>query len=153
MARFTHPAISANGSTENGTWTIEGGTTGAGAVQPTFSGDPLFSGSWYRFEDFVHFSIDVDFDNITSFGTGQYFLRLPYPAKFNYLLSDGCLHDASTGNEYAMLGHVNAGSDIMTLLSVSSNGNQVPFNDKVPVTLNIADNFHMAGNYIVESGS
>jgi hypothetical protein len=153
MARFSCPAIGSDGSSEAGTWIIEGGTTGASAVQPTFDGDPLFSGRWKRFDNFIHFAIDVDFDNILTFGTGQYYVKLPYPAKSNYLFSDGCVHDISTGDEYALLGHVNAGSDIVTLLSTASNGKQVNFTDKVPFTLNVADNFHIAGNYEADLGS
>lgn len=144
MARFTHPSISSSASTENGTWIVEGGTLG---TQPTFSGSPLFSGGWTRNDKMVHFAIDVDMDNITSFGTGQYYVKLPFPAKFNYLLSNGCLHDSSTGDEYAVLGHVQAGSDVLTLLTTTSNGKQNPFSDGVPVNLNVADSFHIAGDY------
>ena len=126
---------------------VLGGTDG---TQPTFSSDPLFTGSYTRFGNIVHFAIDVDFDNITSFGTGQYYIKLPFPAKRNYLLSDGCLHDDSTGNEYAVLGHVHAGSDTLTLLSTATNGRQVPFEHNVPVTLAVADNFHIAGTYEIQ---
>ena len=144
MARFTHPAVPAYGSSETGTWVIEGGTLG---TQPTFTGNPLFSGSWTLMGNVCHFSINVDMDNITSFGTGQYYVRLPFLAKHNYLLSDGCLHDFSTGSEYATLGHVQANSDQLTLLSTASNGRQVPFTNSVPVNLTTDDNFHIAGNY------
>lgn len=144
MARFTHPAIEAYGSSEDGTWVIEGGTLG---TQPTFNGAPLFTGSWTRINGLCHFSIDVDMDNITNFGTGQYYMKLPFPSKRNYLLSDGCLHDHSTGDEYAVLGHVNAESDQLTLLSTASNGRQISFTASTPVHLNVADNFHIAGVY------
>lgn len=147
MARFTHPAISAGGSTEEGTWTVEGGTTGAGAVQPTFSGDPMFYGHYTVVGNICHFGIDVDFDNITSFGNGQYYLRLPIPSHHNIIVSDGCLHDISTGEQYSILGHVLENSDIMTLFTVGSNGRQDPFTAGVPVTLNVADNFHISGTY------
>ena len=151
MARFTHPAIGSGGATSNDTWTIEGGTTGDGAVQPTFNGDPLFSGAWTRLGDLVFFNIDVDMDNITSFGSGQYYVKLPFPSQYNYLLSDGCIHDISTGDEYAILGHVSAGSDILTLLTTTSNSKQNPFTHNVPFTLNIADNFHISGSYTTAS--
>lgn len=147
MARFTHPAIGSGASTENETWIVEGGTL---ETQPTFNGDPLFSGEWNRLGDLVFFTIDVDMDNITSFGSGQYYVKLPFPAKQNYLLSDGCIHDISTGDEYAILGHVEAGSDILTLLTTTSNGKQNPFTHNVPFTLNAADNFHISGTYLAE---
>jgi hypothetical protein len=147
MARFTHPAISSYGSSATGTWTVEGGTDG---TQPTFTGDPLFDGAWTLINGLCHFSINVDMDNITGFGTGQYYVKLPFAAKNNYLLSDGCLHDDSTGDEYAILGHVVAGSDILTLLSTASNGRQVPFTNSTPVNLNVADNFHIAGLYEID---
>ena len=147
MARFTHPAIGSGGSTENNTWIVEGGTDG---TQPTFNGAPLFSGSWTRLGDIVFFNIDVDMDNITNFGTGQYYVKLPFPSKYNYLLSDGCLHDQSTGDEYAVLGHVLAGEDSLTLLTTTSNGKQNPFTKSVPVNLNIEDNFHISGTYVAE---
>lgn len=123
---------------------------GTDDTQPTFSSDPLFTGTFTRWGNLCHFAIDVDFDNITSFGTGQYYVELPFPAGRNYLLSDGCLHDASTGDEYAVLGHVNQGSKVLTLLSTASNGRQVPFTSGVPVNLAVADNFHIAGTYEIE---
>lgn len=149
MARFTHPSIGSVGDSSNNTWTVEGGTTGDGAVQPTFDGDPLFSGGYNRFDSICHFHIDVDMDNITSFGSGQYYVKLPFPAKNNYVLSDGGLHDISANDEYQVLGHVIAGSDILTLLSIISNGKHAPFTSSVPVNLSTADNFHIAGFYEV----
>lgn len=150
MARFTHPSINLFGSSANGTWVIEGGTTGDGAIQPTFSGAPMFSGEWVKIGNIVHFTIDVDMDNITNFGDGQYYVKLPFISKFNYLMSDGCIHDISTGDEYAILGHVSSGSDILKLLTTTSNSKQNPFTHNVPFTLNAADNFHISGTYISE---
>lgn len=123
---------------------------GTAGTQLTFNGTPLVTGSYNRIGNIVHFAIDVDMDNITNFGTGQYYIDLPFPARRNYLLSDGCLHDISTGDEYAILGHILAGSNRLTLLSTASNGRQVPFEHNVPVTLNVADNFHIAGTYEIQ---
>lgn len=125
-----------------------GGTTG---TQPTFNGTPLFTGSYNKLGRIVHFAIDVDMDNITNFGTGQYYMDLPFKARRNYLFSDGCLHDISTGDEYAILAHISAGSNRMFLLTTASNGRQVPFEHNVPVTLSTADNFHIAGTYEIEA--
>lgn len=126
-------------------YAVQGGTNG---TQPTFNGDPLFTANYVRIGNQVHFAIDVDMDNITSFGTGQYYMTLPFSSKFNYLFANGCLHDISTGDEYAVLGHVVAGSNIMTLLSTASNGKQVFFTHNVPVNLSTADNLHISGVFI-----
>jgi hypothetical protein len=133
-------------------YSVEGGTTG---TQPTFSGTPLFSGSYAKTGVICHFRIDVEFDNITSFGTGQYYLTLPFQAKHNYQLSDGCLHDASTGREYEISGHVLANSNQLFLQSTDSSGNtvyNVDFTSTSPVTLATADNFHIAGTYMIIEG-
>lgn len=131
-------------------FTVLGGTDG---TQPTFSSAPLFTGSYTRFGNIVHFAIDVDFDNITNFGTGQYFLKLPFPAARNYKFRDGCLHDISSGTDYAIGGHVYAESDVMELSSTDTQGNRafdVDFTHNVPVTLSTADNFHIAGTYEIQ---
>ena len=124
-----------------------GGTDG---TQPTFSGDPLITGSYTVFGNLCHFQIDVDFGNVTSFGSGQYYLTLPFPSTHAFLVRDGCLHDFSGGDQYAISGHVNPGSNILELLSVASNGRDVPFTHSVPVNLAVADNFHIAGVYHVQ---
>jgi hypothetical protein len=129
---------------------VQGGTTG---TQPTFSGTPLFNGSYVRAGAICHFRIDVDFDNITSFGTGQYYLTLPFPAKYNYQLSDGALHHVSTGRNYPIFGDVAPGSNEIYLESLDSQGNsvfQVDFTGTAPITLAIADSFHVSGTYIIE---
>jgi hypothetical protein len=121
-----------------------------GGTQPTFSGAPLLTGTYTKLGNIVHFAIDVDMDNITNFGTGQYYMDLPFKAMRNYLFSDGCLHDISTGDEYAILAHIQADSNRVTLLSTASNGRQVPFTHSVPVNLATADNFHIAGTYEIK---
>jgi hypothetical protein len=120
---------------------------GASITQPTFSGTPMFTGSYTKMGNLLHFAIDVEMDNITSFGDGQYYMDLPFVAARNYLFSDGCLHDFSTGDEYAILAHMLGGTNRITLLSTASNGRQVHFTHNVPVTLSTADNFHIAGTY------
>ena len=156
MARFRDPRIQTlSGSTENGTWNLIGGTfdpdTGiiSAGDQPQFTGDPLFSGEYTVVGNICHFGIDVDMDNIDDFGTGQYYMMLPFQVKHNIILSDGCLHDFSTGNQYAVLGHVVEGSDKMNLFSIGSNGLHIPFSDSdnSPIKLAKQDNFHISGTY------
>lgn len=127
-----------------------GGTTG---TQPTFSSDPLFTGSYTRWGNMCHFAFDVDMDNITSFGTGQYYITLPFPSKRNYQFSDGCLHDISAGIDYPISGHVLAGQTQLFLKSIDAQGNtayNVPFTSTVPTTLATDDNFHIAGTYEIQ---
>ena len=68
-------------------------------------------------------------------------------------VSDGCLHDASTGNQYAILGHVVEGSDIMHLFSIASNGQHTPFSDSdnQPIKLQTVDSFHIAGTFEIDN--
>lgn len=126
---------------------VTGGATG---TMPTFSGDPLFTGSYTRWGNMCHFQIDVDMDNITGFGTGQYYVDLPFDADFNYQFADGCLHDISEARDYPIMGHVLAGENRLYLKSIDAQGNtayNVPFTSTVPTTLATADNFHIAGTY------
>ena len=128
----------------------EGGTDD---VQPTFSG-PAITGSFNRFGNMAHFSILVDFDNITSFGSGQYYLTLPYPARVAYQFRERCLHDTASGTEYHISRHVDAGDDVLWLSSsdkVASSIQDVPFTATSPITLDSTDIFHIAGTYEIEA--
>jgi hypothetical protein len=131
------------------TFVVAGGSAG---TAPTFTGDPLFSGSYVKAGNLVHFQIQVDMDNITNFGTGQYYVELPFASKYGYKFRDGCLHDISASKEYAIGGHVFAGSSTLQLFSTDTQSGKVfdiAFTSSNPVTLAVADNFHIAGSYIV----
>ena len=127
----------------------EGGTDG---TQPTFSG-PAITGSYNRFGNMVHFNIIVDFTNILTFGTGQYYLTLPYPCKDEVKFASGCLHQDSTGYEYQLRAGVLAGESVIKLSTTDRQGNRiydVPFTYNDPFTLTTADRFHIAGTYEIE---
>jgi hypothetical protein len=127
-------------------FTVNGGTLG---TQPTFDGDPLFSGTYVKTGPMVHFQIQVDMDNITNFGTGQYYVDLPFPAKYNYHFRDACLHDTSgTVRQYALSGHVYAGQSQVTLWFTSTSGQDELFDHNSPALLTVNDNFHISGTYI-----
>jgi hypothetical protein len=142
-----HISYSNSGGVES-TFTVAGGSLG---TQPTFTGAPLFSGTYTKIGNLVHFQIQVDMDNITSFGTGQYYVDLPFPAKYGYKFRQGCLHDISATRDYEVGGHVNAGESRLTLTSMDTQSGKVfdiPFTYENPVTLTTADNFHISGTYI-----
>ena len=127
-------------------YAVEGGTTG---TQPTFTGDPLFTAQYIRFGDLVHFDIQVDMDNIEGFGSGQYYVTLPFNADSAYMFREGCLHDAN-GEQYHVSGHVAANEKTLYLFTTDQQGNRLydfAFEQGEPITLNSADNFHIAGTY------
>lgn len=131
-------------------YAVGGGTAG---TQPTFSGDPLFTGRYARTGDLVHFVVSVLFTNITSFGTGQYYVTLPFPTLLPLMARDGCLHDDDTGRQYHVGGHAVAGSSQLDLWTTDRVGNSVidaVFAQGAPVTLATADSFHIQGTYIAE---
>ena len=131
-------------------FTVNGGSLG---TQPTFTGAPLFSGTYVKTGPLVHFQIQVDMDNITNFGTGQYYVDLPFPAKYGYKFREGCLHDVSANKDYAIGGHVYAGESRLNLGSTDTQSGTVfdiAFDYNSPVTLSTADNFHISGTYIAE---
>jgi hypothetical protein len=145
-----HISYSNSGGIES-EFTVTGGTLG---TQPTFTGAPLFSGSYVKIGNLVHFEIQVDMDNITDFGTGQYYVDLPFPAKYGYKFRQGCLHDISATRDYEVGGHVYAGESRLNLTSMDTQSSKVfdiPFTYNHPITLTTADNFHISGTYIAES--
>lgn len=128
-------------------FTVVGGTTG---TQPTFTGASPYTGSYTLIGNLCHFQLDVDMDNITNFGTGEYYLDLPFNTSYPYQFRDGCLHDISTGRQYAISGHVAVNQKRLYLFTTDQQGNRLfdaAFTSTVPVTLSTADNFHIAGTY------
>jgi hypothetical protein len=129
-------------------FTVFGGTAG---TQPTFNGDPKFTGTFIKTGALVHFEVYVEMSNITSFGTGQYYVDLPFVSKNSHQFGSGCLHDESTGVEYPIFGHVQSGESRLWLQSLDSQGNSsynVDFTYNRPITLATADRFHISGSYI-----
>lgn len=126
-------------------FSVNGGSLG---TAPTFNGAPLFSGSYVKTGPLVHFQIQVDMSNITSFGTGQYYVDLPFLSKYAYVMRNGHIHDESTGDDYGISGHVAAGQSRLTLSYTNSNGADALFDHNSPVTLSTADHFHIGGTYI-----
>ena len=124
-------------------YTVGGGTDG---TQPTFTGNPLFFGSYTKTANLVHFRVNVQMTNITNFGTGNYYITLPHTAKYDTYMRNGHLRHSS-GDIYAISGHVTAGTNVLTLYSTASNGKEVRFTPSVPVGLNTTCDFHIFGSY------
>lgn len=122
-----------------------GGTVGG--TQPTFTGDPLFTGSYTRIGNLCFFQIDVAFTNILTFGTGQYYINLPFNAEHFIAQRNGILTDFSTSKKYQISGIVQAGSNQLMLYTQTSNGLDTAFEHNVPHQLAVEDSFHIAGTY------
>ena len=151
MARFTHTysvtAADITNVVKDTAYVVGGGTLNG--TQPTFSSDPLFTASYVRAGGLVHFRATVGMSNITNFGTGQYYMTLPFNAKYEEYIRGGHLHDASTNKFYTISAQTTPGSNVIKLWTTASNGDEVPFTSSVPVNLATADDFHVSGNYIV----
>jgi hypothetical protein len=121
-----------------------GGGTGVVVTGPAFSGRYTLVGN------LCYFSYQVVMTNITNFGTGQFFMDLPFQSLKPFMTRNGCLHDTSTGDQYHISGHAFAGTTRMDLFSsdkIGSSVQDVPFSQGVPLTLNTADTFHIEGFY------
>ena len=123
-----------------------GGTDG---TQPTWTGTPI-TGSFNRFGNMVHFNVQVNMDNILTFGTGQYYVTLPYPARVRYTFANGHLLDFSTGKTYNLVGECAADSDVVKIFYIGPNGQMDPFTATNPVILTTADYFDISGTYEIE---
>lgn len=136
---------------QNGvTYTVSGG---ASETQPTFSGAPLFSGKYIQLGQLIYFEINVLFTNITSFGTGQYYLTIPFDTESGFMTRSGCLHDASTSKQYSIAGHADSNSNTIYLSYTGSNGHDEPFDHNSPVSLTTSDSFHISGWYLKVNNS
>ncbi len=148
MARFTHPAFG----------DVGGLTTEIQSYSPTWSGTGLAftgtpaTGSYIKIGNFVMLQIDVDFDNVSNFGTGQYSLTLPFPSKYHTDVYGGSIHDVVNQgvDHYSLKGHLSDGSSTFTIWNIKSSAADEPFDYNSPINLTTADLFHMSFSYICE---
>ena len=131
------------------TYSVQGGTTNG--RQPTFNGAPMFYSSYVKAGALVYFRVNVSMTNITNFGTGQYYVTLPFNSKYDIYIRDGQIHDGSQNKSYSISGHAAAGSNMLYLYSTASNGTEVSFTSSVPFALATDDDFHISGTFITAS--
>jgi hypothetical protein len=115
-----------------------------------FTGTPAV-GSYVKVGSVVTVQIDVEFDNVSNFGTGQYSLTLPFDSRYHTDVYGGSVHDVGgTTNHYSLKGHLNPNSSTMTVWSLKSSAQDEPFDHNSPMVLTTADKFHMSFTYICE---
>lgn len=116
--------------------------TGTGLA---YTGTPAV-GSYIKIGKLVTFHIQVTLTNVTNFGTGQYFITLPFAPIGDYAFRDGGIHAA--GNHYTVMADAEAGSTTMDLWYVASSGQDMPMNHNSPHTLTTTNKFYINGTYI-----
>jgi hypothetical protein len=132
-----------NSSFAEVSYTVSGGAL---ETQPTFNGAPLFAGSYTKTGNLVHFRVNVSMSNITNFGSGQYYVSIPFTSEYDVYVRNGQLKHSS-GDMYSVSGHATAGSNELRLYTTASNGKEVAFTSSSPVGLNTTCDFHIFGSY------
>ncbi len=113
----------------------------------TFTGTPT-TARYIKNGKLVFVYIDVDLDNITNFGTGQYRLTLPFAPAFHSDAYAGTIHKYSNGqpNYYSIKGHLFPNDNKVYLWTVGNSPDE-PFYQGSPVTLTTSDRFHISFVY------
>jgi hypothetical protein len=115
-----------------------------------FTGTPAV-GSYVKVGSVVTVQIDVEFDNVSNFGTGQYSLTLPFDSRYHTDVYGGSVHDVGgTTDHHSLKGHLETNSSTMTIWSLKSSAQDEPFDHNSPIVLTTADKFHMSFTYICE---
>jgi hypothetical protein len=148
MARFTHPAF---GDVGGLTTTINSYNSVWSGTGLTFTGTPV-TASYIKIGNLVQVQIDVDFTNVTNFGTGQYSLTIPFNSKYHTDVYGGSVHDVVNQgvDHFSIKGHLTDSSTTMTIWSIGSSSKDEPFDHNSPFNLATADRFHMSFSYICE---
>lgn len=117
----------------------------------TYTGTPA-NGFYVKLGKVVTVQIDVEFDNVTNFGTGQYSLTLPIDSAYHTDVYGGSVHDVTNQgvDHYSIKGHLSANSSSFTVWNIKSSAADEPFDHNSPFVLTTADKFHMSFTYICE---
>lgn len=130
-----------------------------GSIQPyspvwsgnglAYTGTPA-TGFYVKVGKVVTVQIDVEFDNVTNFGTGQYSLTIPFASKYHTDVYGGSVHDTTNQgiDHYSLKGHLSDNSSTMTLWNIKSSAADEPFDNNSPFNLSTDDKFHMNFTYI-----
>lgn len=124
---------------------------------PVVSGDAFTqasnpaTGTYLKYGTMVVVNLFVPFTNVTNFGTGQYSVSLPFPAKQHADVFAGSIHNVGPSvDHYSLKGHLSTGSQLMTLWYISGSSKDEPFRSNAPINLNTTDLFHMHFIYEIQ---
>lgn len=122
--------------------------TGTGLA---YTGTPT-TGYYSRVGKMITFFIRVNCATVTNFGTGNYYLTLPYTPDNHYLFQNGGIHHPALTRHYTFAGDCNEGSNDLELLTLTQHGTALyfdPLKQGSPVTLNTDDFFYISGTYFI----
>lgn len=111
----------------------------------TYTGTPTVAG-YILFGSLCHFRIRVNLTTVTNFGTGQYFLTLPFEPADDYVFRDGGIH-ANTGSHYALMADAEIGELAMSLWHPGPGGQDAVTDHNSPHLLTVNDYFYISGTY------
>ena len=148
MARFTHPAF---GDVGGLTTTIHSYNPVWSGTGLTFTGTPA-TGSYIKIGNIVLIQVEVNFTSVSNFGSGQYYLTLPFNSKYHTDVYGGSIHKITNQgiDHYSIKGHLSDGSSTFSIWAIGSNASDEQFNHQAPINLATADKFHMSFSYICE---
>lgn len=115
-----------------------------------YNGNPVLA-SYVKIGKLVQVQIDVEMDNVTNFGTGQYSITLPFPSAYHTDVYGGSIHNTgATTEHYSIKGHLSPSSSAATLWYISGSSQDMAFDHNSPINLTTGDKFHMSFSYICE---
>ena len=117
----------------------------------TYTGTPAI-GSYVKLGNSVTVQIDVEFDNVTNFGTGQYHLTLPFNSMYHTDVYGGSIHQVVNQgiDHFSIKGHLSDGSKDISIWSINSASKDEIFDFNSPIGIDTQDKFHMSFTYICE---
>lgn len=117
----------------------------------TYTGTPA-TGYYVKLGNSVTVQIDVEFDTVTNFGTGQYYVTIPFESMFHTDAYGGSVHDiVNQGiDHYSLKAHLSPSSNVISIWNIKSSAADEPFDHNSPFNLAVEDKFHMSFTYICE---
>lgn len=148
MIRYSTPVLDALSVTDGSVQSYSPVWSGTGL---SYTGTPA-TGFYVKLGKLVLVQIDVEFDNVSNFGTGQYSLTLPFDSAYHTDVYGGSVHDITNQgvDHYSIKGHLSANSSSFTVWNIKSSAADEPFDYNSPFNLATADKFHMSFTYMCE---
>lgn len=148
MIRYSTPVLDALSVTDGSVQSYSPVWSGTGLA---YTGTPA-TGFYVKLGKLVLVQIDVEFDNVSNFGTGQYSLTLPFDSAYHTDVYGGSVHDITNQgvDHYSIKGHLSANSSSFTVWNIKSSAADEPFDYNSPFNLATADKFHMSFTYMCE---